>query len=200
MIDGINKVARRILNLFFRGNNLFLAAIKAHLKHNKLIVGNTSNLVNVKFVLDGGGNIVQIGEHCSLSGVVIYMNSDNNRLIIGDNVRVNATKQSPTCFNACDGSSIVIEDNCLFSNSIEVHTTDYHKIYSNNHCYNTPEDIHIGKHTWVGLRTLILKGVKLSPNTIVGANSVVSSSCNESGVIIAGGPAKIVKRDVSWDY
>ncbi len=200
MIGVVKKLVRRILNLFFRGNNLLLAEIKAHIKGNTLQIGSSTNLKNVKIVLSGEGNYIQIGEQCSLSGVVIYMNCNNNKLIIGNNVRVNATEQSPTCFNACDGSAIVIEDDCLFSNSIEIHTTDYHKIYVNNQRYNSSESVHIGKHTWVGLRTLILKGVCLSDNTIVGANSVVANSNDESSVIIAGSPAKVIKRNISWDY
>ena len=200
----LKNVVKRILNYFFRGNNLLWVQIKSKIFCDNIIrVGASTNLSNVKISMAGGGNLVQIGEHCSLSGVAIFMNGSNNRLIIGNNVRVNnATKTSLTCFNACDGCTIEIDDNCLFSNRIEIHTTDYHKIFINNNSKrnNIPANVHIGKHSWVGLRSIILKGVHLPSNTIVGANSVVVSSYNESNVIIAGSPAKIVKRNVEWDY
>ena len=200
MVEVIKNIVRKALNYLLRGNNLLIADLKAHYKGNFLQIGCSTNLKGVTIIMAGRGNLIQIGEHCSLSGVIIYMNSNNNRLIIGDNVIVNATMKSPTYFNACDGSSIKIEDNCLFSNNIEIHTTDYHKIYSDNQRYNFPKDVVIGKHTWVGLRSLIMKGVHLAPNTVVGANSVVSDSFSECNVVIAGVPAKIVKRNVGWDY
>lgn len=200
MTERIKRVLRRILNSFFRGNNLLFAIAKAQLRDNALSIGNSTDLRNVKILMNGKGNSVIIGEHCSLSGLIIYMNGDNNQLIIGDCVKVNAAGLAPTCFNACDGCTIKIDSNCLFSNSIEIHTTDYHKLYSDNDCYNIPQDVHIGSHTWVGLRTLIMKGVNLAPNTVVGANSVVTKSYDESNVVLAGIPAKIVKKNVEWDF
>ncbi len=200
MTERIKRVLRRILNSFFRGNNLLFAIAKAQLRDNALSIGNSTDLRNVKILMNGKGNSVIIGEHCSLSGLIIYMNGDNNQLIIGDCVKVNATGLAPTCFNACDGCTIKIDSNCLFSNSIEIHTTDYHKLYSDNDCYNIPQDVHIGSHTWVGLRTLIMKGVNLAPNTVVGANSVVTKSYDESNAVLAGIPAKIVKKNVEWDF
>lgn len=201
--DRLKNIARKFLNYFFRGNNLLWVQIKSTIFcDNTIRVGASTNLSNVKIIMAGGSNLIQIGEHCSLSGVAFFMNGSNNRLIIGNNVRVNATKSSLTCFNACDGCTIEIDDNCLFSNRIEIHTTDYHKIFINNNSKrnNIPANVHIGKHSWVGLGVLILKGVHLPSNTIVGANSVVVSSYNESNVIIAGSPAKIIKRNVEWDY
>lgn len=200
MSERIKNTLRKIFNVFFRGNNLLFATVEARLKENTIQIGESTNLNNVIILVKGRGNSIEIGEHCSLSGVTIYMNGDNNKLIIGNCVKVNATKFAPTCFNACDGCTIKIDSNCLFSNSIEIHTTDYHKLYSDNDCYNIPQDVHIGSHTWVGLRTLIMKGVNLAPNTVVGANSVVTKSYDESNVVLAGIPAKIVKKNVEWDF
>ena len=46
---------------------------------------------------------------------------------------------------------------------------------------------------------LINKGVSIKQDTIIGTGSVVTKPFDESNVVIAGTPAKIVKRNVVWD-
>lgn len=43
------------------------------------------------------------------------------------------------------------------------------------------------------------KNVKISDNSIVGWGSIVTRKFDEPNVIIAGIPAKVVKRGVNWD-
>ena len=44
------------------------------------------------------------------------------------------------------------------------------------------------------MNTMILTGVELGDNTIVGAGSVVTKSFTDGYCVIAGNPAKIVKK------
>ncbi|WP_323593461.1 acyltransferase [Aliarcobacter butzleri] len=54
--------------------------------------------------------------------------------------------------------------------------------------------IKIGKNCWIGTNSTILPGVELGDRTIVGANTVVTKSFLEGNIIIAGTPAKIVRK------
>lgn len=190
---------RLILNLFFRGNNLLWNLIKAIYKNNKIDIGPSSNLLNCKFYISGGGNIIKIGNRCGLSGLKIYMNCSGCSVYIGDNVRVSATGKHSTDFYACDGGSIVVKDNCLFSNRIEILTTDFHELINEHgERYNYSSNVVIGENCWIGMQTLILKGVHLSDSTVIGARSVVTKSCIEKNVVIAGFPAKVIRSDVNW--
>ena len=45
---------------------------------------------------------------------------------------------------------------------------------------------------------MVLKGVRLADGTIVGARSVVTRSCTERSAVLAGVPARIVRKDVTW--
>lgn len=59
--------------------------------------------------------------------------------------------------------------------------------------HDNPKDIYIGKKCWIGMNSMILPGVSLGDNTIVGAGSVVTKSFEEGNCIIVGNPAKIIR-------
>lgn len=62
----------------------------------------------------------------------------------------------------------------------------------NNHC--EPKDVTIHNDCWIGMNSMILPGVTLGPNTIVGAGAVVTKSFPDGHCVIGGNPAKIIKK------
>ena len=57
----------------------------------------------------------------------------------------------------------------------------------------TPSKVEIGNNVWIGGGVTILPGVSIGNNTVVGAGSVVTKSFPDN-VVIAGNPAKIIKK------
>jgi len=53
--------------------------------------------------------------------------------------------------------------------------------------------IQIGDHCWIGMNAVILPGITIGEHVIIGAGSVVTKSF-PSGCIIAGNPAKLLRR------
>ena len=53
--------------------------------------------------------------------------------------------------------------------------------------------------SWIGNDVKITKKAFIPNNTIVGIGSVVSSKFEEENTVIAGNPAKVVKRGVKFD-
>ena len=60
--------------------------------------------------------------------------------------------------------------------------------------WSEAKPITIGDNCWIGMNTVVLPGVILGNHTIVGAGSIVTKSFSEGNCIIAGNPAKIIKR------
>mgnify|MGYP004464782845 CR=1 FL=1 len=89
---------------------------------------------------------------------------------------------------------ICIGDSVTISNGVQLIAHD------NSICKVFPEFtdtfgyIRIGSNSFIGAKTVILPGVTLPPNTIVGAGSVVTKSFTEERTIIAGNPAKVVSN------
>lgn len=57
-----------------------------------------------------------------------------------------------------------------------------------------PKPVILGEKCWIGMNSVILPGVTLGPNTVVGAGSVVTKSFPEGNCIIAGNPARLIRN------
>lgn len=150
----------------------------------------------------GKNNKVVIGNDCHISGAVLNLIGNDCSISIGNNVTINASKAQPTVINVVgEEKSINIGDNSLLSNNIEIHTSDYHGIYSKDSGERTNHDqsIYIGNNVWIGLRTIILKGTHIGNGIVVGAGTIVSGHFEKENSIIAGVPAKYIKDDIIWD-
>ncbi len=72
-------------------------------------------------------------------------------------------------------------------------------IISGNHSLNNyfqhlhDKPIKIGDNCWIGMNSVILPGVEIGNHVIIGAGSIVTHSF-ESNCVIAGNPARIIKR------
>lgn len=80
-----------------------------------------------------------------------------------------------------------------------VHLASNIGIISSNHDLNNQKEhvnkeVYIDDYCWIGMNAVILPGVHLGKRTIVGAGSVVTKSFPEGFCVIAGNPAKIIKK------
>jgi acetyltransferase-like isoleucine patch superfamily enzyme len=56
-----------------------------------------------------------------------------------------------------------------------------------------PAAVVIGDNVWLGVNSVVLKGVTIGANTVIGANSVVTKSI-PANVIAAGNPCKVIRE------
>lgn len=146
---------------------------------SRSIIENSGTLVL------GGGNI-NIGHGSKIS--VSY----GGCLSLGENFSITAESQ------ICAKKLIHIGENVLMSWQCLVMDTDWHSIYFDGTKANEDMAISIEDNVWVGCRSTILKGAIIPQGCVVGANSNVVSAFTENNCIIAGNPAQIVKKHITW--
>ncbi|SEN29401.1 transferase hexapeptide (six repeat-containing protein) [Terribacillus saccharophilus] len=73
----------------------------------------------------------------------------------------------------------------LITQNHDIHDLDSHVKAKN---------INIGSGCWVGMNSMILPGIILGDNTVVGAGSIVTKSFPEGNCVIAGNPARILRK------
>lgn len=163
---------------------------------NQIIIGRGGALTNVRFRLRGSGHRIEFGENCRISrGGLMWFEDEKGLLQVGSNTTMVEVHIAVTE----SGSKVVIGEDCMFANDIDLRTGDSHSVIdvSTGERLNYPDNINISRHVWIAPHSIILKGVNIGENSIVATGAVVTKSF-ESGVIIGGNPAKLIKAGVSW--
>jgi acetyltransferase-like isoleucine patch superfamily enzyme len=144
---------------------------------------NTWN-VEGELIFEG---VAQFGKGCSL--VVLK----SAQLKIGNNFNVTANSDIICANNISFGQDVLI------SWDVMIMDTDAHPIRDNDmEIINKDKPIIVDDNVWIGSRCVILKGAKISKNSILASNSLLSKPIPEMNVILAGNPAKIVKTNIKW--
>lgn len=95
----------------------------------------------------------------------------------------------------CAAVSVTIGKQGLIGANVSIFDTDFHAIASENRRFcNDPakiasQPVKIGNNVFIGVNSLICKGVAIGENSVIGAGSVVVKNV-EASRIYAGNPAK----------
>jgi acetyltransferase-like isoleucine patch superfamily enzyme len=159
--------------LIGRNADIRRLSVELYGKDNKIIIERGSK-INARIICKGDGNLVHIGHHVELNEA--YLQAEY-------------------------GTNIVIGAWGIYSVGLVVRSGDSHSVVDIKTLrrINQPDSIHISERVWAGYRVSIMKGVRIQPDTIIAAASVVTRSPKDGRCIIAGTPAKIVRRGVFWD-
>ena len=99
-------------------------------------------------------------------------------------------------FQCNSAKSVIIGDNVLCASNVLITDSD-HVVEKNglpvtkNNKFNT-SPVLVEDNCWIGQNAVILKGVTVGKNSIIGANSVVTKDVPPCSVV-CGNPAKIIK-------
>ncbi|MCX3265297.1 acyltransferase [Pedobacter agri] len=157
---------------------------------NKIQVGSawegTNHSFSTLMVAENAKMIVH-GNFDFHTGIFIAVNK-NAILEIGSGYTNNDVDIS--CFK-----SIKIGNNVAISKGVIIRDSDNHEIGNDGNDISKP--IEIGDNVWIGLRAIILKGVKIGNGSIIAAGALVNKDV-PANCLAAGVPAMIIKENISW--
>lgn len=159
------------------GSILDFRRIRCDRNNNKLIVGDRSSMA-CSIVFEKGEGVISVGRNTFIG---------NSSLICADGISI--------------GSNVQIAWGCTFldhnSHSLDyrVRARDLADTFSGKKNWKVVDmrPIEICDDVWIGFNSLILKGVIIGRGAIVAAGSVVVKDVPPF-VVVAGSPAKIVKK------
>ena len=115
--------------------------------------------------------------------------TETPELIVGDNTSLNYR----TVISV--ESKVQIGSNCLIAEEVKIFDNNSHGIHY-QHRTMTEKDtapVVLEDHVWIGMNSIILKGVRIGKGAVVAAGSVVTKDV-PSMVVVGGNPAVIIKR------
>jgi len=93
-------------------------------------------------------------------------------------------------------SGIHVGENTLVAGGVTILSHDHCKRVGNNQPYLI--DTFIGKNCFIAVGAIILPGVKIGNEVIVGAGAVVAKDV-PSNTIVAGNPARIIRENIKMN-
>ena len=168
-------------------------------KNNEISIGSACKLNKTSFFINGNDNKITVGSNCSFIHTYFHIEGNGNRIMIGNNCSFHGRPGYPNTLFSDEGKTIRIDDDAMLAHGIRIRDTDSHCILDlHGNRLNPPEDVYIGRHCWIGLDVVILKGCYVSDHSVVAARAVCIHRYEESHCIIGGNPAKVIKRDIDW--
>ena len=165
-------------------------------------------LQGTSFLLRNRSSIADAGSTLKVRGDVRLRTGPDGRVTIGDNVELVGNLGRSTFFKV--GGTLDIADEVFINRGCEIYaTTDVTLGYdatlapgivirdSDMHAVDGGEvqrgPVEIGAGAWIGTRSIVLKGVTVGDNAVVGAGSVVTDDVPPD-TVAAGNPAEVVRE------
>ena len=134
----------------------------------------------------------EVGENCYIEPP-FYANW-------GCNMHVGNNFYSNFSLTVVDDADIFIGDNVMIAPNVTIATGTHPicpELREQVYQYNLP--VHIGNRVWIGAGAVILPGVTIGDNSVIGAGSVVTKDI-PSGVVAVGNPCRVLREISDRDY
>lgn len=129
----------------------------------------------------------EIGENCYIEPP-LHSNFGGKHCHWGNDVYANFN------LTMVDDTHIYVGDNTMFGPNVILATAGHPilpQLREMGYQYNAP--IHIGKNCWLGAGVIVLPGITIGDNTVIGAGSVVTKDI-EPNVVAVGNPCRVLRQ------
>ena len=129
----------------------------------------------------------EIGENCYIEPP-FHANFGGKHVHFGNNIYANFNR------TLVDDTHIYVGDCTMFGPNVTVATAGHPilpELRELGYQYNMP--VHIGRNCWLGAGVIVLPGVTIGDNTVVGAGSVVTKDL-PSNVVAVGNPCRVMRE------
>ena len=129
----------------------------------------------------------EIGEGCYIEPP-LHANWAGKHVHFGKNVYANFN------LTLVDDTHIYVGDGTMLAPNVVLATAGHPilpELRAKAYQYNSP--IHIGKNCWLGAGVIVLPGVSIGDNTVVGAGSVVTHDL-PANVVAVGNPCRVMRE------
>lgn len=161
---------------------------------------------------------IKIGSGVKFYGRIHFRKQKNSQIMIGNNCTFRSSEASnwigidrPCMISTQEENNAIIKigNNCGFSGTVIgafvsitlgnnvrcgantlITDSDWHL---DDPRVGKPKPIFINDNVWLGVNSVVLKGVTIGKNSVIGANSVVVSDIPDN-VIAAGNPCKVIRK------
>lgn len=131
--------------------------------------------------------MAEIGENCYIEPP-FHANWGGKHVHFGNNVYANFG------FTAVDDTHIYIGDYTMIGPNVVIATAGHPilpELRQKAYQFNIP--VHIGKNCWLGAGVLVMPGVTIGDNSVIGAGSVVTKDI-PANVVAVGNPCKVLRE------
>ena len=94
------------------------------------------------------------------------------------------------------GQSIKMGEDVICGRHVTIRDTNGNHIINSSE-YQTTKPVVIGDHVWLCERSIILPGVNIGSGSVVAAGAIVTHDV-PANCLVAGVPAKVIRKDVQW--
>lgn len=145
---------------------------------------------------------IEVGDNCTMTSiafatalgvnhpVILRTLSPGAKIYLGSRVGMSGT-------TICAAKEVKIGDNTMIGANVVIADTDFHPLHpaerlNSQAAFLAARPVSIGANVFIGTGAILLKGVEVGENSVIGAGSVVSSNI-PSNVIAAGVPCRVIR-------
>lgn len=178
--------------------------VKSRLRAKGVVFGRGLSIRGMPITDLVDGSTIELGDHVTLVShprwtalgvsrpVILRTLASGARISIGSGTGMSGT-------TICAAVDVTVGERVLIGADVLIADTDFHPVDSFPRTGlpvppgHLEDRVAIGDDTFIGARSIVLRGVRIGPGSVIGAGSLVTKDI-PAGVVAAGSPARVLRE------